>query len=397
DKYWVTPVEFLSNEYQGWILNVASFRLRALGRLAEATQPMQAAIERYITAQNWKEAALNASNLSELYLALGDVAAAVQVGEQSVELSDRSGDSFRRICSRINVADALHQAARLQASQLAFRKAEALQAERQPQYPLLYSIPGFCYCDLLLERGLLEPEAAVADPSAEAGAGSGEASSWLARCDEVRDRVKYALEEANDKDFLLDAGLDNISLGQTYLLEATLRHKYPAESSTSEDPMILLHQATHHFNQSVSLLRQAGAQEFIARGLLARAALWRMSSQLIADSSQLTKEDYLEKAHRDLTEVEQIARRSKMLIHQIEAALERCRLALAMDNQIQARAKLDEAKALVKQTERPYVPHEPTWEEWEPPEYVGLFQEGEMVGYHRRNGEIAELEQQLGD
>ena len=67
----------------------------------------------------------------------------------------------------------------------------------------------------------------------------------------------------------------------------------------------------------------------------------------------------------------------------------------SVGDKVQARSKLDEAKALVKQTERPYVPHVPTWDGWEPPEYVGLFKEGEMVGYYRRNGEIGELEERI--
>ncbi|MBT9311079.1 AAA family ATPase [Leptothoe kymatousa] len=395
------PNPNLTEQTQAYVLSSASFRLRALGRLAEATQPMQVGLEREVARNDWKNAAVTASNLSELYLTLGDVAAAVQVGEQAVELSDRSGDSFHRMANRTTLADALHQAARLQSAHGAFREAETLQAEGQPEYPLLYSTQGFCYCDLLLERGLLEPGEAVAShrleqPSAETGASSGEVSSWLARCGEVRERAEYALEEANDKDFLLDAGLDNISLGRTYFLEATLRHKNPVESISSDDLTILLQQATHHLNQSVSLLRQAGAQEFITRGLLARAALWRVSSQVTIDHPPLPPADYLENAHRDLTEAEQIAGRSHMLIFQIEAALERCRLALAVDDKTQARSKLDEAKALVKQTERPYVPHVPTWDGWEPPEYVGLLKEGEMVGYYRRNGEIAELAGEIG-
>ena len=32
----------------------------------------------------------------------------------------------------------------------AFREAEELQKQRQPEFPLLYSVPGFRYCDLLL-------------------------------------------------------------------------------------------------------------------------------------------------------------------------------------------------------------------------------------------------------
>ena len=117
---------------------------------------------------------------------------------------------------------------------------------------------------------------------------------------------------------------------------------------------------------------------------------------MIVDQSQLTKEDYLEKANRDLTEVEQIAGRGNMLIFLIEAALKRCRLALVLAEQAQARIKLDEAKALVTRTERPYEPHVPQWDGWEPPESIGLFGAGEMVGYYRRYEEIAALEERFG-
>ncbi|MEO0433896.1 MAG: hypothetical protein AAF151_19600 [Cyanobacteria bacterium J06656_5] len=393
------PNPNLTEEDQAFVLNKASFRLRALGRLAEATQPMQLRVELGIAAKDWKNAALNASNLSELYLTLGDVAAAVRVGEQAVELSDLSGDLFQRISKRTTLADALHQATRLQSSHRAFREAEALQAERQPQYPLIYSLPGFCYCDLLLERKLLGLGVGATRRSdqqtAASGVGNGEPSSWLARCGEVRDRAEKALQWVTPQNWLLDMGLDNLTLGRTYLLEATLRQETLVESSSPEDLRDLLQQATHHLDQSVSLLRQAGTQHHIPRGLLARAALWRVKSEARSQESELTAEDYLEQANRDLSEVEQIAGRSNMLIFQIEAALERCRLALTMEDRAQARTELDETKALVKQTERPYVPHVPTWDGWEPPEYVGLFKEGEMVGYYRRNGEIGELEERI--
>ncbi|MEM8544965.1 MAG: AAA family ATPase [Cyanobacteria bacterium P01_H01_bin.119] len=401
DVPFTRPNPNLTEDDQAWVLNQVSFCLRALGRLAEAIQPMQAAVERYITAQDWKNAAIQASNLSELYLTLGDVAAAVRVGEQAVELSDRSGDSFQRMINRTNLANALHQTARLPSSLMAFRETEALQAEQNTQYSRLYSLAGFYYCDLLLERDLLEPgEMVEIGPSDRSGR-----QAWLTRCDEVRDRAEKTLEIAQTSELsLLTHGLDNLTLGRTYLLEATFRHKHPAESITAEALTALLQQATHHLHQSVSLLRQAGQEQELPRGLLARAALWRMNSKFkilcekskALQNSKLVKDEYLEKANRDLAEVEQIADRSKMLIFQIEATLERCRLALAMDNQAQARTKLDEAKALVKQTERPYVPHVPTWDEWQPPESVGVFQAGEMVGYHRCNGGIAELEQQLG-
>ncbi len=74
---WSRPAQGLTDVWKSWVLGEAAFDLRALGRLMEATQPMQAALEAHIVQKNWKESALDASNLSELKLTLGDVSQAV--------------------------------------------------------------------------------------------------------------------------------------------------------------------------------------------------------------------------------------------------------------------------------------------------------------------------------
>jgi tetratricopeptide (TPR) repeat protein len=418
EKPFTYPHSAIQENWQAFALNQVSFCLRALGRLTEATQPMQTAIERYITAENWKNAALNASNLSELYLTLGNIAAAVRVAEQSVELADRSGDGFQRMGKRTKVADALHQAGRLSASWVAFREAEALQAQLQPQYPQLYSLGGFQYCDLLLEPGLQSGAASTtgADDAAVAGDGV-EPSAWLKQYREVRERAEKTLRWAEqNKAGILDFALNHLTLGRTWLLEATL-HPQSTDSDSAEThpptsptpptspihssthppihPSTLLQTATHHLNQSVSLLRQAGTQHMIPLGLLARATLRRTQAEFKIQNEEFKNGDFLELAHRDLTEVEQIASRSGMVPYLVDAALERCRLALVQGDIPQAREKLAEAKALVKRTEAPYEPHVPDWAEWQPPEYIGVIQPGEVVGYYRRNGEIGELERRL--
>ena len=94
DRPWSQPSARLTAADQAFVLNEAAFDLRALGRLAEAVEPMQAGLEARIAQEDWKNAAVSASNLSELTLTLGDVPRAVAFGEQSVELADRSGDAF---------------------------------------------------------------------------------------------------------------------------------------------------------------------------------------------------------------------------------------------------------------------------------------------------------------
>ena len=44
----------------------------------------------------------------------------------------------------------MHQAGRQPEAEALFAEAEAMQAEWQAQYPLLYSLQGFRYCDLRL-------------------------------------------------------------------------------------------------------------------------------------------------------------------------------------------------------------------------------------------------------
>ena len=50
------------------------------------------------------------------------------------------------------LADALHQAGQMGEAETLFREAEALQKERESDYPLLYSVQGFLYCEVVPEN-----------------------------------------------------------------------------------------------------------------------------------------------------------------------------------------------------------------------------------------------------
>lgn len=150
ERPWSRVSPALAEADQAWLLNEAALRLRALGRLGEAADPMRVSTEMGVERKDWKGAAISASNLNELELTLGDIDAAVHDAEQSVDFADRSGDWAQRMTKRKTLGDALHQSGRRAAALARFREAEAMQAEQQPAYPLLYSVQGFQYCDLLL-------------------------------------------------------------------------------------------------------------------------------------------------------------------------------------------------------------------------------------------------------
>ena len=84
-----------------------------------------------------------------------------------------------------------------------------------------------------------------------------------------------------------------------------------------------------------------------------------------------------------------------MLIWRIDAAFERARLALAIGNREQAMRKLSETRQLIRRTEKPYDPQIVSWQDWQPGDYINVFQPAEIVGYHRRNPEIESLKRKL--
>ena len=119
---WHTPAVGLTEVGKIVLLSWAGFRLRALGRLREALEPLDAALKMYENKQDPKNSAIAASNLSELQLTLGDVAQAVESGARSSRYADQSGDWAKRTTH----ADALHQAGDTAAALALFREAEQL-------------------------------------------------------------------------------------------------------------------------------------------------------------------------------------------------------------------------------------------------------------------------------
>jgi tetratricopeptide (TPR) repeat protein len=325
DRPWSQPSARLTPALQAFVLNEAAFVLRALGRLAEAVEPMLAGLEARIAQENWKSAATSASNLSELTLTLGDVPRAVALGEQSVELADRSGDAFQRIVNRAMWADALHQTGQWEESATAFREAEAMQAEWQPEYTRLYSLRGFKFCDLLL--GQAEPDAGSGlDGLGGPGSRPKEAERFRQACKEVLERAGQTLEYGKSGYSLLDFALDHLTRGRAHLGLAL-----------TEGHVVGLAQAAESLTEAVDSLRLAGQEDDLPRGLLTRAALRRFRSDFAG-------------AAADLTEALEIAERGPMCLHECDAHLEWARLCRDQGDLAAARRHVARARVLVNET-----------------------------------------------
>lgn len=239
---------------------------------------MAAGIELDVAAKDWHNASIGAGNLSQTRLSIGGIGAAVAAGAEAVRHAEATADDdpnagFQRLGLRTIHADALFCAGDLDAAANLFADAERRQTERQKEYPLLYSVQGYRYCELLLSRG--------------------EAAGVLRRATQT-------LAWANPQGFLLDIGLDTLSLGRAA----------QALCDTAE--------AAAQLDAAVTALEDAGQAQEIPRGLLGRAELHRT----------LRNWDL---AAADLNDSDEIADRSGMKLFQIDGAIERARLTLARD------------------------------------------------------------------
>src|SRR5689334_18107811 len=111
--------------------------------------------------------------------------------KRSVEVADKSGNAFRCLINRATLAAAMHAMGLREQATAQFEEAERLQKKRQPAYPLLYSLRGFHYCDLLLDHG---------------------------QCADVVARAARTRRWVETTDWLLSNALDNLSLGRAILL-----------------------------------------------------------------------------------------------------------------------------------------------------------------------------------
>jgi len=297
ERVWTQPSRNMSEDGQAVVLSWVGFRLRGLGRLFEAAEPMKMGLERRLKQENWLEAAKDASNLSELYLSLGQLPEAVKYGRHGVKYADKSDEWSQKIINRTALANALHQSGQMEEALRWFEEAETMQRERRPEYRFLYSLRGYQYCDLLLGLG-----------------------KW----ENVLGRAKEGLKNKDTFYSLLDIALDQLSVGRA--------HAYIAADSPTKEHSA---GADQYLHLAVEGFRKAGTTYMLPLGLLARAAWHRQCGR------------YAE-AHTDLGEVLDIAESGHMGLYLADYHLEMARLARAQGQHEAAERHKAEALARIR-------------------------------------------------
>jgi hypothetical protein len=347
DRPYETPSDALAPSAKSWVLNQASIGLRAQGRLQEALPAMGAGLRMEEAVQDWRNAAVSASNLSETELLVGEISSAVATAQKSIALANRSGDAYQMIVNCVIHASALLANGDWGRVARILSDAEQRQQELQPSFRLLYSTAGYLYCDFLLSRG----QALVA-----------------------RDRAAQTLLWARGQQFILSVALDALTLGRSHL---ALTLQSMAKNPLSEEVSIDAHISSARLEEAVERLWAAERNDQVPRGLLARAALRRAVGDW--DGTK-----------RDLNEAKEIAEPGLMRLYWCDCALEGARLALA---RLEAFAPLN---GLVEPSPpRPVLPDATAAAALREEARKELDVARKLIaecGYHRRDEELAELD-----
>jgi len=313
-EHWLKPVENLSNTAKKALLNWAGFRLRALGRLHEASLAMHSGLELEIEEKNWEGAVDEIGNISELQALRGLLLKApegeqyaLEAGYKAIEYIDSvEGSSdrklFRQMLYKAKLANIYHMLAKVPEAQQSFEEAERRQKELQPVYPKLYSRQGFLYCDFLLSQG---------------------------NCMEVLERATDAFVLSTANKWLLDIALDKLSLGRAKMQEGLgllvdcidpTGYRYIHVSSIQSNVEIWK-TSKQYLDESVEELREAQNEDYLLLPLLARA----MHSRFTGATDE---------AIRDLQEVYEMSTRAGMRLFLCDCHLESARLACTIGDKV---------------------------------------------------------------
>jgi TIR domain len=284
---WTVPGPDLTPAAQAFVLGVAGFGLQALGRARDALEPLTLGYHRDLDRCDWSNACVAAKNLCGLVVALGDLTTAAEHAAAAIEHADLTTNPFHQITSRAFRADVYWRQGRAGDARAGFLDCATRQTGFQPDEPFLYSLRGFQWCEVLLGDAEHSAWTGVADPG-----------TLTAICDMVTDRANHTLNLGVGNGWLVDIGLDRLTIARSNLYHAILTGTTPNPDTA---------------DSAIDTLRHAGLQDYLVSGLLTRA--WTREAAIGAHA-----------AVDDLNEAWDIAERGGMRLHLADIHLHRAHL-----------------------------------------------------------------------
>lgn len=281
DTLWLKPSEDLDSPARGWLLSQAGYRLQCLGRLDDARDPKQAALRVFEAEKRWDKAATEAGRLCELHVYAGEPTQALEQARNALLYAGRVPHSPDQWYQRAKLAWVHHYLGDREQAAREFKAAEETFRSMNSGAKFMCHSAGFLYCDFLLD----EP----------------------AHAEEVILRAEWMLEMSARQEGRtfrrrqVDEGQAKIALGH-----ALLHRAQEKDEATLQEALVRAEDAAR-------ILWKAHIIDELPRALLLRA---RVCMQL----------GRFPDAERDLSEVEDIARRGGFVFYQVDAHLLRALL-----------------------------------------------------------------------
>ncbi len=278
-----TPVSTLPPTLQTWVLAEASVCLRAQGRVTEAIPGMRRVIQEEFDRRSWVTASVEAGNLSECELLVGELDDALTDAETAVRYAYRAGNNRELLHTLSIQAEALFVRGQTDRSEQLLKECETLQRQGKNKFPVLYSRPGHRYCELLLSKG-----------------------RWA----DVLLRANKTLRRSKTREVPLDIGLDMLMVARATSGQAM------QNAITRQSEKVPTGSIGAQMSDALDYLHRGGQLAFVVLGLRVRAAFRRVTGDWSGSGA-------------DLDEAEELARSRGMLLHLCDVWLDRARLALA--------------------------------------------------------------------
>ena len=249
----------------------------------------------------------------------------------TLELAELSNDTYQRISKRTTLAHILASIGEISKAKLLYQEALNLQKEYEPsktEFVLTSWWWGYRYISFLL-------------PSVESFIGHASKDDLL----NIRTKSKNALRIIYENQKLknkkpMEFGLEYLNLSRALFGLSIADQKENDVVDTTSTNFI---EAKKCIKTSIKNIKQAGHEWMLPAALLMLTALYRHEGKISS-------------AHSSLKLARSITNRGKMLLFQIDAAVETCRI-LSKDEKIEDMQKeLAEAISIISKTSQVYKP-----------------------------------------
>jgi tetratricopeptide (TPR) repeat protein len=289
--YWKQFTEYgLTKEEQIWLLKTQSHCFMALGLLKNAVEVSEHSLSIAEELKNWSQGSSILRSLVNLYQPLGQLNMSLEIAKKAISYADLSNDQEEQILNYCRLAHIYHLIGNLSSAESYCQKAEEL--KKKNGYLYLTTVPGFRYCDVLLDK-----------------------SKGVDLLKNIISRGEYILENYTTE---LDPALGNLIIARSYY--------YLSEFDTAEE----------YFSRAIKDMLKSRRMEYMPPFYFARTDFY-------------LNQNRIDQAQDDLNSALEIIERSDMKMYLADYYLMHGRCCLANHDNKTALSRYNKAKLLIQE------------------------------------------------